>query len=124
LRIARAPCGRDFSSCRRTGRVCLPTQAIGPRSNGLGKEDLLFGEDKEGRSNEPASIGDNVARLKLLTADHKAVFAVEYLDVPQEIVQARQQLMDYGFIPYFADRALDRMRMGDLPDSGPQPGRK
>jgi cysteinyl-tRNA synthetase, unknown class len=92
--------------------------------DGLGKEDLLFGEDKEGRPNELQSIRDNVARLKLLTADHKPVFAVEYLNAPQEIAQARQQLIDYGFIPYFADRALDRMRIGDLPDPGRKPGKK
>jgi cysteinyl-tRNA synthetase len=92
--------------------------------DGLGKEDLLFGEDKNGRPNDPESIRDNVARLKLLTADRKPVFAVEYLDAPQEIARARTRLMDFGFIPHFADRALDHMRIGDLPDPGRKPGKK
>jgi cysteinyl-tRNA synthetase len=92
--------------------------------DGLGKEDLLFGEDKNGRPNDPESIRDNVARLKLLTADRKPVFAVEYLDAPQEIARAGTRLMDFGFIPHFADRALDHMRIGDLPDPGRKPGKK
>jgi cysteinyl-tRNA synthetase len=92
--------------------------------DGLGKEDLLYGEDKEKQPNDPASIRENVARLKLLTADHKPVFAVEYLDAPQEIEQARKRLLGYGFVPYFADRALDHMRIGDLPDPNRKPGKK
>jgi endo-alpha-1,4-polygalactosaminidase (GH114 family) len=60
--------------------------------------------------------GENVARLKLLAAERKPVFVVEYLDAPQEIERARKQLEGYGFIPYFADRALDQMPTGDLPE--------
>jgi hypothetical protein len=59
-----------------------------------------------------------------LTAERKPVFVVEYLDAPQEIERARKQLEGYGFIPYFADRALDQMRIGDLPDPSQNPGKK
>jgi cysteinyl-tRNA synthetase, unknown class len=92
--------------------------------DGLGKEDLLFGEIKDQEPNTPQSISENVARLKLLTADRKPVFAVEYLDDPKEIERARKRLESYGFIPYFADRALDYMRIGDLPGPGRKPGKK
>jgi cysteinyl-tRNA synthetase, unknown class len=92
--------------------------------DGLGKEDLLFGEIKEQEPNTPQSISENVARLKLLTADRKPVLAVEYLDDPKEIDRARKRLQGYGFIPYFADRALDHMRIGDLPEPGRKPGKK
>jgi len=92
--------------------------------DGLGKEDLLYGEEKGQRLNDAESIKDNVARLKLLTADHKPVFAVEYLDSPRDIEQARKQLEAYGFVPYFADRALDQLRIGDLPNPKQKPGRK
>jgi cysteinyl-tRNA synthetase, unknown class len=92
--------------------------------DGIGKEDLLFGEDKTGRPNDPESIRENVARLKLVTAERKPVFAVEYLDAPTEIERARRRLVGYGFIPYFADRALDHMRIGDLPDPSVRPGKK
>jgi cysteinyl-tRNA synthetase, unknown class len=86
--------------------------------DGLGKEDLLYGEVRDKRPNNPESIAANVGSLKLLTAEGKPVFAVEYLDAPREIEAAKRQLLRYGFIPYFADRALDRMRIGDLPDPG------
>jgi cysteinyl-tRNA synthetase len=92
--------------------------------DGLGKEDLLFGETKDKQRNSAESIRENVARLKLLTAERKPVFVVEYLDAPQEIERARKQLEGYGFIPYFADRALDGMRIGDLPDPSQKPGKK
>ena len=52
--------------------------------------------------------------MKLLTADRKPVFVVEYLDAPQEIERARRRLERYGFIPYFTDRALDSMRASDI----------
>ena len=92
--------------------------------DGLGKEDLLFGEIKDKQRNSAESIRENVARLKLLTAERKPVFVVEYLDAPQEIERARKQLEGYGFIPYFADRALDQVRIGDLPDPSQKPGKK
>jgi cysteinyl-tRNA synthetase len=90
--------------------------------DGIGKEDLLFGETKDKQPNEPQSIRAHVALLRLLTAERKPVFVVEYLDDPQEIERARKQLLGYGFIPHFADRALDHMRIGDLPEPGRKAG--
>jgi endo-alpha-1,4-polygalactosaminidase (GH114 family) len=75
----------------------------------------LFGDDVSQQPNDPKSIASDVARLKLLTAERKPVFVVEYLDAPQEIERARRRLERYGFIPYFTDRALDSMRIGDVP---------
>ena len=92
--------------------------------DGLGTEDLLFGDDVNKQPNEPKSIASNVVRLKLLTADGKPVFVVEYLDAPQEIERARRRLEHYGFIPYFADRPLDSMRIGDLPDPNREAAKK
>jgi len=106
------------------GEGLLTEQPYRAAIDGLGKEDLLFGEDKEGKANDPASISENVARLKLLTAERKPVFVVEYLDDPKEIERSRKRLEGYGFIPYFADRALDSMRIGDLPEPGRKPGKK
>jgi cysteinyl-tRNA synthetase len=82
--------------------------------DGIGKEDLLFGDDVSQQPNDPKSIVSDVVRLKLLTADHKPVFVVEYLDAPQEIERARRRLERYGFIPYFTDRALDSMRASEV----------
>ena len=84
----------------------------------------MFGEVRNKRPNRPARIESGVALLKLLTRDGKPVFVVEYLDAPQEIALARKQLEDYGFVPLFADRALDIIRDGDLPPPGRRPGRR
>jgi cysteinyl-tRNA synthetase len=92
--------------------------------DGLGKEDLLYGETKDKQPNQPDQIEANVAFLKRLTADRKPVFAVEYLDDPREIEAAKTRLLGYGFVPYFADRALDHMRSGDLPEPGRKPGKR
>jgi cysteinyl-tRNA synthetase len=87
--------------------------------DGAGKEDLLFGETRTGRANSPEDIKSKVALLKLLRKDGKPVFAVEYLDAPAQIERARAELLGYGFVPYFADRALDKLRVGDVPNTSP-----
>ena len=92
--------------------------------DGIGKEDILYGETKDKQPNKPQSIAENVAKLKLLTAEGKPVFAVEYLDLPQEIAKARARLLGYGFVPHFAGRDLDALRIGDLPDPAAKPGKK
>ncbi|HEY1363361.1 MAG TPA: MJ1477/TM1410 family putative glycoside hydrolase [Xanthobacteraceae bacterium] len=84
--------------------------------DGLGKEDLLFGEVKAKRPNDPEQVEENIGLLKLLTAEGKPVFAVEYIDAPEDIEYARATLEEHGFIPHFAKRSLDRMRFGDLPE--------
>lgn len=83
--------------------------------DGLGKEDLLYGEFKEKKANPPEVIARRTALLKLLTADRKPVLTVEYLDDPAAIQKARKTLTDLGFIAHFADRPLDNLRVGDLP---------
>jgi cysteinyl-tRNA synthetase, unknown class len=92
--------------------------------DGIGKEDLLFGENADRRPNDPASIDADVRLLRLLTAERKPVLVVEYLDAPREIERARARLLEYGFIPHFADRALDVLRIGDLPRKGDSAGRR
>ncbi len=105
------------------GEALLAEAAYRKVIDGIGKEDILYGETKDAKPNKPSSIAATVAKLKLLTAEGKPVFAVEYLDNPQEIASARRRLLEYGFVPHFADRALDHMRIGDLPE-GRKPGKK
>ena len=83
--------------------------------DGLGKEDLLYGEYKEKQANPADVVARRIALLKRLTADGKPVFAVEYLDDPAAIQAARKTLTDLGFVAHFADRPLDNLRVGDLP---------
>jgi cysteinyl-tRNA synthetase, unknown class len=91
--------------------------------DGIGKEDLLFGENADKRPNDPASIDADVRLLRLLTAERKPVLVVEYLDAAREIERAKARLLEYGFIPHFSDRALEVLRIGDLPRQGDSAGR-
>ena len=92
--------------------------------DGIAKEDLLFGAGRSKHPNKQEQIDTGARHLKLMTRDRKPVFVVEYLDNPQDIVSARTRIEEYGFIPHFASRALNRMRIGDLPDPPAKSGRR
>jgi cysteinyl-tRNA synthetase len=90
----------------------------------IGKEDLLYGEEREKRPNRPDEIAARIAHLKLLKAEGKPVLTVEYLDAPADIRRAGAELRALGFLPHFADRMLESMRIGDLPEGAREPGRR
>ncbi len=92
--------------------------------DGIAKEDLLFGAGRSKHPNSQEQIDTGVRHLKRLTGDRKPVFVVEYLDDPQDIATARTRIEEYGFIPHFAARALNRMRIGDLPPVRARPAAK
>jgi cysteinyl-tRNA synthetase, unknown class len=83
--------------------------------DGIGKESLLYGEETEKKPNSAALVAARSARLKLLTAEGKTVLAVEYLDDAADIAKARADLTTMGFVPHFAERSLEALRVGDLP---------
>ncbi len=83
--------------------------------DGLGKEDLLYGEVTDKVENPPETVSLRLEALRPLLGEPKPVFAVEYLDDPVKIEAARRRLVEAGLVPHFADRALDRLRIGDLP---------
>ncbi len=75
--------------------------------DGLGKEDLLYGHDGTGQRNPAKDIDWSYGRLKRLLADHKPVFAVEYLVTREAIADARRELGERGLVPTNAHRNLD-----------------
>ena len=83
--------------------------------DGIGKEDLLYGEFDEKKANPERTVREREAMLERATAKGKTVLAVEYLDDADRIASARKRLEDLGFVPYFADRPLATLRYGDLP---------
>src|SRR5207244_11804288 len=103
----------------------LAGSAQPPRMYGIAKEDVLFGDGRYTHPNPQTVIDNGVRHLKQMTKDRKPVFVVEYLDKSEDIAAARQQIEGYGFIPHFAKRGLDVMRIGDLPPvRPPRPGKK
>lgn len=85
--------------------------------DGIGKEDLLYGEFDEKKANPEKTVTKREALLAHATAKGKTVLAVEYLDDPTRIATARERLEQLGFVPYFADRPLATLRYGDSPET-------
>jgi cysteinyl-tRNA synthetase len=81
--------------------------------DGFGREDLLYGEEQGGLRNRAESTRRSVERLKPLVAAGKPVLVVEYIFDRTAIDAARVELAGYGFVPHFADRKLNAMRIGD-----------
>jgi cysteinyl-tRNA synthetase, unknown class len=84
--------------------------------DGIGKESLLYGEETEKKPNPSAMVAARLERLKKVVAEGKTVLAVEYLDDPTDIAKARADLTASCFVPHFAERSLEALRVGDLPD--------
>lgn len=89
----------------------------------IGKEDLLYGEFKDKAANPADGVARRTDLLKLLTRDGKPVLAVEYIDNAAHIAAARKTLTEAGFVPHFADRSLETLRIGDLPTASSRRGR-
>ncbi len=86
--------------------------------DGIGKESLLYGEDGKPTANPETLVARKSAYLSLLATERKTILAVEYLDKPDDIAAARKKLEVLGFVPHFASRELDSLRIGDLPAAG------
>jgi cysteinyl-tRNA synthetase, unknown class len=86
--------------------------------DGIGKESLLYGEEGKPTANPEALVTKKSGYLNLLAAERKTILAVEYLDKPDDIALARKKLETLGFVPHFAHRELDSLRVGDLPATG------
>ena len=75
----------------------------------IAKEDLLFGgaSRKDGVMNPQLEVLKSKRHLDKARRAKRPVLAVEYLDQLEQILSARQRLRSYGYIPFFARRALD-----------------
>ncbi len=89
------------------GEPLLAHKAYRRAIDGLGKEDLLHGHSGTGERNPDADIKWSHDLLKRLLADHKPVFAVEYLVTRESIAYTTLELTTLGLIPTFQDRSLD-----------------
>jgi cysteinyl-tRNA synthetase len=106
---ARAKAQRpDFMVISQNGDQLLTDAKFRRAIDGFAREDLFYGEDSEGRRNDSSSIRESVQRLKLLTAEGKPVFVVEYLG-GERAQTARREIAEQGFIGLLAKRSLDAM---------------
>ncbi|MDX2155636.1 MAG: endo alpha-1,4 polygalactosaminidase [Hyphomicrobiaceae bacterium] len=82
--------------------------------DGIAKEDLLYGVAGEGKRNEPGMIKESTALLMRAHAAGKHIMVVEYLSEPATIERARTEILELGFVPYFAPRSLGKLQVESL----------
>jgi cysteinyl-tRNA synthetase len=75
--------------------------------DGFAREDLFYGEDGDGARNAESSIRESVGRLKMLAAEGKPVFVVEYPRNDEQARTAWREISEHGFIGLIARRALN-----------------
>ena len=75
--------------------------------HGIVKESLLFGIQGEDVRNPAEAIDYSTQLLGIARRQGKPVFVVEYIS--EDLVEsARNEIRQYGFVPFFAERLLDR----------------
>ena len=74
----------------------------------VSKESLLFGRAGEGILNTDEEVAWSLKYLKPAHKSGLPVLAIEYLDDPLKKADARRRLANLGFLPFFANRLLDR----------------
>ena len=77
--------------------------------DGVAKESLFYGLRAAGAANTAGDIAWSLSRLRVAKKSGLPVFAIEYLDDANAIASAQEKLEAEGFVPFFANRALDRM---------------
>jgi cysteinyl-tRNA synthetase len=104
---ARAKAQRaDFVIVSQNGDALIPDAKFRHAIDAFAREDLLYGEDRDGARNDASSIRASVKRLKMLTAEGKPVFVVEYPRNGEQAQKAREELAAQGFVGLTAKRAL------------------
>jgi cysteinyl-tRNA synthetase len=86
--------------------------------DGIAKEDLFYGVGKEGRRNDAQMIASSLALLKRANARGKQIMVVEYLQGQATIERSRTEIIEHGFVPYFAPRELQKLQIENLEHDG------
>ncbi len=85
--------------------------------DGIAKEDLFFGVEKPEAPNEPEDVAFSLKQLRMARDAGRKVLVVEYLSDPAKVTAVGRQIVDEGFLPYFAPRLLDCLNPPDVPFS-------
>lgn len=104
-----------YAKKRRPGFLVLPqngeallTEARYRRAiDGIGKEDLMFGEPGDGLPNIAAEVRITISYLNRAKADGRPVFVVEYLADETQRRTAYADLTRLGFVATFTERGLN-----------------
>ena len=98
-----------FLVISQNGDALLPDEKFRDAIDAFAREDLFLGEDEDGEPNDPASIKESIARLKLFAVGQKPVLVVEYPDDAEQAQEVRRQISALGFIGLTTGRDLDSL---------------
>jgi cysteinyl-tRNA synthetase len=99
----------DFLVISQNGDQLLSDSKFRRAIDGFACEDLFYGEDSDGARNSAASIRERLTRLKMLAAEGKPVFVVEYLRNEAQAQTARREISEQGFVGLIARRSLSAL---------------
>jgi len=99
----------DFMIVSQNGDALIPDPKFRKAIDAFAREDLFYGENSDGVRNNAGSIRESVRRLKMLTAEGKPVFVVEYPRNDEQAQTARREISEHNFIGLMARRALDQL---------------
>jgi cysteinyl-tRNA synthetase len=103
---------RGFAVVAQNAEELLTDRSYRRAIDAVAKEDLLFGVDGEGVRNGAGTVSASVRLLNLIRKEGKPVFAVEYVENERAKDRAAKELQAFGYVPFFAPRALDRPGRG------------
>ena len=103
---------RDFQVVVQNAEELATSDPFLAAIDGIAKEDLLYGIDHKASRNSQSTINEAVRHLKTARDHGKAVFVVEYLSRPDQVMGVMRELARYDerFVPHFADRKLNSVR--------------
>ena len=99
----------DFMVVSQNGDALIPNAKFRRAIDAFAREDLFYGENADGERNSAGSIRESIRRLKMLTAEGKPVFVVEYPRNEEQAKTARREISENNFIGLMARRALDQL---------------
>jgi len=99
----------DFLVISQNGDQLLSDPKFRRAIDGFAREDLFYGEDSDGSRNSAESIRESISRLKMLSAEGKPVFVVEYPRNEKQADTARREISEQGFIGLIARRSLSAL---------------
>lgn len=97
----------DFLVVPQNGEELLSDPLYRQTIDGMAKEDLLFGAEKDQQRNSLGTLRASLELISRLTAEGKPVFVSEYLSSSSDIAQARDNAATLGVLLFIGDRELD-----------------
>lgn len=100
----------DFMIIPQNGEALLEDAGYRAVISALGKEDVFYGQDGDGRANKKQAVNDCLECLKPALTDGIPVLVIEYLDDAKKIADAEGKISQLGCAAYFGPRDLAALR--------------